>query len=172
MDVIGLAGLPDERNCGTAPMGAALTYARRYALFTLVGIAGEDDLDAPDLAKLNGAEPTNSGVPDLSQTNGHAKSSAPFNNHNRGSKRDIIAAKPVLASNESAVLREQLLAEMVGLASTDQVDSWVVRSLPAKNSLTAADAVAVEAAFRAKSSALTDNDDRVGAQTATVDSSL
>src|SRR5246127_185068 len=27
--------------------GAALTYARRYALFTLVGIAGEDDLDAP-----------------------------------------------------------------------------------------------------------------------------
>src|ERR1700676_258668 len=34
----------------TAPrrMGAALTYARRYALFTLVGIAGEDDLDAPD----------------------------------------------------------------------------------------------------------------------------
>src|SRR5712671_1135584 len=33
----------------TAPrrMGAALTYARRYALFTMVGIAGEDDLDAP-----------------------------------------------------------------------------------------------------------------------------
>src|SRR5579863_7113288 len=30
-------------------MGAALTYARRYALFTLVGIAGEDDRDAPDL---------------------------------------------------------------------------------------------------------------------------
>lgn len=31
-------------------MGAALTYARRYALFTLAGIAGEDDMDAPDLA--------------------------------------------------------------------------------------------------------------------------
>src|SRR5437868_3876651 len=30
-------------------MGAALTYARRYALFTLVGIAGEDDVDAPEL---------------------------------------------------------------------------------------------------------------------------
>src|SRR5499427_7058449 len=30
-------------------MVAALTYARRYALFTRVGIAGEDDLDAPDL---------------------------------------------------------------------------------------------------------------------------
>ena len=35
-------------------MGAALTYARRYALFTLVGIAGEDDLDAPDLSTLTG----------------------------------------------------------------------------------------------------------------------
>src|SRR6516164_10542284 len=33
----------------TQRMGTALTYARRYALFTLVGIAGEDDLDAPDL---------------------------------------------------------------------------------------------------------------------------
>src|SRR5215217_9247976 len=30
-------------------LGAALTYARRHALFALVGIAGEDDLDAPDL---------------------------------------------------------------------------------------------------------------------------
>jgi len=30
-------------------MGAALTYARRYGLFTLVGIAGEDDLDAPSI---------------------------------------------------------------------------------------------------------------------------
>ena len=54
-------------------MGAALTYARRYALFTLVGIAGEDDLDAPDLAtptnrtsgpekaKLNGGGQSNGG---------------------------------------------------------------------------------------------------------------
>jgi hypothetical protein len=36
-------------------MGAALTYARRYALFALVGIAGDDDLDAPD---LNAPDPT------------------------------------------------------------------------------------------------------------------
>src|SRR5271166_3207293 len=46
-------------------MGAALTYARRYALFTLVGIAGEDDLDAPDLAEDAKAEATNkAGVAD------------------------------------------------------------------------------------------------------------
>src|SRR6476619_4080678 len=39
-------------------MGAALTYARRYALFALVGITGEYDLDAPDaVAGPSGAEP-------------------------------------------------------------------------------------------------------------------
>src|SRR5205085_5581006 len=41
-------------------MGAALTYARRYALFTLVGIAGEDDLDAPDLGTVS---PTQGEIP-------------------------------------------------------------------------------------------------------------
>jgi hypothetical protein len=49
MDCLGLAGLRDQRNGYAASHGRALTYARRYALFTLVGIAGEDDLNAPDL---------------------------------------------------------------------------------------------------------------------------
>src|SRR6516164_9755597 len=40
---------PVSETAGPHRLGAALTYARRYALFTLVGIAGEDDLDAPDL---------------------------------------------------------------------------------------------------------------------------
>ena len=43
-------------------MGAALTYARRYALFTLVGIAGEDDLDAPDLNGEVASKPTANGA--------------------------------------------------------------------------------------------------------------
>ena len=47
------------RNATPHRMGAALTYARRYALFTLVGIAGEDDLDAPD---LNAPMPGGSGT--------------------------------------------------------------------------------------------------------------
>src|SRR3954454_7721536 len=49
-------------------MGAALTYARRYALFTLVGIAGEDDLDAPD---LNGGLDS-SGTSETSQSAGES----------------------------------------------------------------------------------------------------
>jgi len=48
-------------------MGAALTYARRYALFTLVGIAGEDDLDAPDLNGGMGALPQSTASEGLSQ---------------------------------------------------------------------------------------------------------
>jgi hypothetical protein len=44
-------------------MGAALTYARRYVLFTLVGIAGEDDLDAPDLCPPPSAVPRRGGTP-------------------------------------------------------------------------------------------------------------
>ena len=48
-------------------MGAALTYARRYALFTLVGIAGEDDLDAPDLNGGRGALPQPAASGELSQ---------------------------------------------------------------------------------------------------------
>src|SRR6201997_2581692 len=52
-------------------MGGALTYARRYALFTLVGIAGEDDLDAPDL----GAVPNSAAEPPHS--NGQAAAAQP-----------------------------------------------------------------------------------------------
>src|SRR5262249_33943921 len=37
-------------------LGGALPYARRYSLFALVGIAGEDDLDTPDL--IQGPAPT------------------------------------------------------------------------------------------------------------------
>src|SRR2546430_7216918 len=53
-------------------MGAALTYARRYALFTLVGIAGEDDLDAPD---LNGRPPAEGGAPSGAASAGFAGTS-------------------------------------------------------------------------------------------------
>ena len=55
-------------------MGAALSYARRYALFALVGIAGEDDLDAPDLL----VEPSPAiNVPTGQTEDGHSKSKTP-----------------------------------------------------------------------------------------------
>src|SRR5579871_2573989 len=53
-------------------LGAALTYARRYGLFTLVGIAGEDDLDAPDLgASSNASREAPGQADDRTRPNGH-----------------------------------------------------------------------------------------------------
>jgi hypothetical protein len=135
-------------------MGAALTYARRYALFTLVGIAGEDDLDAPDLPTITNAGDLRSelGTSDH-RGNGHAASVAAevsIGNEKPRRKFPMPAAKPVLTAEASAALCQQLLAEIVALAAHDQVDDWASRALPAKNTLTAADAQLVEQAFADK----------------------
>ena len=71
-------------------MGAALTYARRYALFTLVGIAGEDDLDAPDLTA-----PT-------SRTSGPEKPKADGNGRLNGGQPILLSEQP-LAATESCI---------------------------------------------------------------------
>src|SRR5882724_4657679 len=59
---------PISETAAPHKMGAALTYARRYALFALVGIAGEDDLDAPGILSdsapaVNTANNTNPSAP-------------------------------------------------------------------------------------------------------------
>src|SRR6202045_5150315 len=63
-------------------MGAALTYARRYALFTLVGIAGEDDLDAPDLCD-GSLSPSASAVDRFKPGEGRVPPRTPGNGHTR-----------------------------------------------------------------------------------------
>jgi hypothetical protein len=135
-------------------MGAALTYARRYALFTLVGIAGEDDLDAPDLQTPSGQaveppRPTGHG-------NGRLNGGAGFG---RDRKVHSAASKPILSSEQSAELRERLLAELARLASGEDAAMWAHRSLPEKNRLTAADAQIVEQAFQVRLAAFTTNVD-------------
>jgi ERF superfamily len=137
-------------------MGAALTYARRYALFTLVGIAGEDDLDAPDLgtSPKPGSKPASR--PD-GRTNGHALSSGssePAPNHPTHRRKPLVrSANPILAPDQSAKLRDRLLDELDGLNSSDAAATWAHRSLPAKNTLKVADAGLVEEKFRARLSA-------------------
>jgi hypothetical protein len=87
-------------------MGAALTYARRYALFTLVGIAGEDDLDAPDLmAPTPPASRSKAPKPSSkSDSNGRSYSSA-TGAANGGRQGELSAAL-------SASLRDELLREI------------------------------------------------------------
>jgi ERF superfamily len=138
-------------------MGAALTYARRYALFTLVGIAGEDDLDAPDLPSLakdghtsaNGGTSSNGHNPD--KANGHATSVGPVPaGPVRRKPSGPVSTRPTLDAEASAVAREQLLTDMAALALPEDLEGWAYRCLPIKNTLSAGDAQLVEEAFRAK----------------------
>jgi len=139
-------------------MGAALTYARRYALFTLVGIAGEDDLDAPDLcggppSLLRSAvdrsfKPTDDQPQVRPRTAGNGRA--------RGGRKGEIPL--TLDPEQSAALREKLLTELGNITSADSVPNWARGALSAKNSLTATDAKLVEDAFERRLSELPSSD--------------
>ena len=132
-------------------MGAALTYARRHALFALVGITGEDDLDAPD---LNAANSGSMIAAEPAASLGAAPGRSPSGNGHGGAgfKRFQPPAvnRPVLAPDESARLRQGMLAEIETIASASEATAWANTMLRAKNTLTAADARSVESAFETK----------------------
>jgi hypothetical protein len=137
-------------------MGAALTYARRYALFTLVGIAGEDDLDAPDLIAPTTPSPRTE-EPSIRKTSGRANG-GPANPDQvlSGLSRQNNRSNPtrLLDRGASAALRDQLVAEVNDLSSAEQAATWGLQALAAKNSLLPADAECVESAFRVQLSNL------------------
>jgi hypothetical protein len=137
-------------------MGAALTYARRYGLFTLAGIAGEDDLDAPDLDLASTTaveEPPQRQNPSPQSDEGTAKSSG-----RDDGKHPVRSAGRVLALDQSAHLRERMVAELIAIASTDAAATWAGQNIAVKNMLTAADARIVEERFQARLSALGDSE--------------
>jgi ssDNA-binding replication factor A large subunit len=130
-------------------MGAALTYARRYSLFTLVGIAGEDDLDAPDLMA-----PT----PATSLSKGPSRDSRRGSNgRNRTARFRPAAVKTQLSLALSASLRDELLREIEALNSNDEAALWARRRGSAKDSLNAADAAGVEQKFQSRLNTLPNN---------------
>ena len=138
-------------------MGTALTYARRYALFTLVGIAGEDDLDAPDLCAP--APATASGgrsQPPVAkrQERGDGLAFPPRGRGGRGRQAVTPASAPLLPPDESGTLRERLVSEVVGLQSHESATTWAREVLAAKNQLTAGDAKILEDAFERRLTAL------------------
>src|SRR4051812_45041011 len=99
-------------------MGAALTYARRYALFALVGIAGEDDLDAPDLGAPRPATELPRSPDYAARPNGQA---APAQRKPSGDgKFPESSAKSVLAEQLSASLREGLVKQLRAISSEDE----------------------------------------------------
>jgi hypothetical protein len=146
-------------------MGAALTYARRYALFTLVGIAGEDDLDAPDLpaptSETSASGDQSGNARDETNAIGNGNWPRKGNGHVRHgrahrTKINAVPSKPGLSTEESAALCERLLAGLNVLATTDDAALWARRMLPEKNKLTVADAQRIEEAFAARLATLDD----------------
>jgi hypothetical protein len=110
-------------------MGAALTYARRYALFTLVGIAGEDDLDAPDLP-LQSVD-----IAPLPPVD--APSLAPSSASPTAARTSKLAKPPLptLSPNASLIQRNALLAELTSISTFDGAAEWAKRIIPLKNTL-------------------------------------
>src|SRR3984957_6891199 len=107
-------------------MGAALTYARRYALFTLVGIAGEDDLDAPDLNPTFEGAPKIDLAPNIAAPMQRESESAGatkirYTNSAFGPRdKSLHPARATLDPEQSAKLREQLLASVAQLQSEEE----------------------------------------------------
>jgi hypothetical protein len=139
-------------------MGAALTYAWRYALFTLVGIAGEDDLDAPDLdatSKTGVEEP-----PRSDHRSQSIRDAAVAARARDSAKLRVRSGGPVLTSDQSALLRERLLGQLAAINSSDEAALWARQNLSAKNTLTAGDTRIVEEEFQTRVSTIGDREGR------------
>jgi hypothetical protein len=139
-------------------MGAALTYARRYALFTLVGIAGEDDLDAPDVVAPT---PQTMGNPEGADRPRRARNGAGRLNAARSveHRTPVDPPKKTFTMGEaipldiklSAKMRDEMLAELNELGTSDEAARWAKRRYPDKTTkLNAADAATIDQVFRTK----------------------
>jgi hypothetical protein len=139
-------------------MGAALTYARRYSLFTLAGIAGEDDLDAPDLnAPGSAAQTLKTKQPSNAHTRPNGRQEIGRSNlADRSPKPTSSFVNPTLKVRLSAVLFSQLRKQLNEIDSAEGAAIWARRILPAKNSLNAEHARQLEDAFQARLAELND----------------
>ena len=134
MDRLGLAGLCDQRYCNPPFDGAALTYARRYALFTLVGIAGEDDLDAPDLLPTTAPETKTDGPAGnkKDRLNGGQGQSIQKGSGGHRIKASSTPLRPKLDAETSTAVREQLITELGAISSADEAATWAHRVMGTK----------------------------------------
>src|ERR1700720_3053656 len=130
-------------------MGAAMTYARRYALFALVGIAGEDDLDAPDSNTASNPAGELPRSPDHAQKPSGQPAPAQRKQGNHG-RLSGTSVRSVLGDQLSSSLRESLVGQIAAISSEDEAVLWAHRNLRAKNSLTTTDAKIVEEQFQAR----------------------
>ena len=132
--------------------GAALTYARRYGLFTLVGIAGEDDLDAPDLPTKMDRPPTAQNGPSMGElaSGGAITLARETSSHPPATGSGQARSRQPLALEPSRHLADQLGAELEGISDPDTLAGWTQKVMPLKNQLQKGDADQLEAAFLTK----------------------
>src|SRR5262249_49729684 len=111
--------------------------------------AGEDDLDAPDLLSPANPQLQSDFGSQKGHSNGGQQRSVPQTPKRQSAER-VPVLKQVLEPGSSATLRDQLTIELTALTSAEHAASWAHRVLKAKDTLTAADAKQVEAAFQEK----------------------
>jgi hypothetical protein len=153
-------------------MGAALTYARRYCLFTMVGIAGEDDIDAPDFPTTevkgvpgNGFDPDpvkpaidlhdrHNSTPTIEQENADpsaepsvSQDAEPARRRRRGARISPPSPLPSAKSTDP-------LGDLATIADAETLFRWALEVLPARNKLDEKERVALDAAFLAKAEAI------------------
>jgi hypothetical protein len=105
-------------------IGAALTYARRYALFTLVGIAGEDDVDAPDLTELTAGSNKQTINSKTGGNGAQQTGSGRRAGHGRANKSGSGSVHTELSAALSASLRIELLRQIERLFSGEDAALW------------------------------------------------
>jgi hypothetical protein len=142
-------------------MGAALTYARRYSLFALVGLAGEEDLDAPDLKQkphdrtvserptlaLSASGPTTTPLAPTARRARDLRPHAAAGPHGRA-RRSLNDVKISSASSRDP------LAELARASTDDALLRWAIVTLPLRSGLEADARLALDRAFRARAEAV------------------
>lgn len=119
--------------------GSALTYARRYSLFTIVGIAGEDDDDDGNAAQAPQAreQPTRGKQP---VTSGRQKEPEP--------------ARPSLEPDASAMSLAVMLASLETCDTRQAIAGWSTKNAGEKERLLPDDREKLKTAFVAKQAAI------------------
>jgi ERF superfamily len=148
---------PSE-TCGDPKlMGAALTYARRYSLFALVGLAAEDDLDAPEL-KRPAPRADADGQADLTMGPVTAARPAAPRFHPRRAFPLSRAGERVRGKvdgvTRAAPAPVDPLAALARIDSEDALVRWAIAALPHRSGLDDEPRAALDEAFRARAAAI------------------
>lgn len=140
-------------------MGAALTYARRYGLFTLVGIAGEDDLNAPDVTSAAGEDSrveVADGATKEPKRSSVSRARRPLQErHARGRVRGAIdadgvnyrVARPAPLPQERSSRAPDPISSLANVTSTEGLLQWALDILPLRHTLSDKQRAELDAAF-------------------------